>query len=730
MTQLGRYITKAKQSSSKVMRTFHRLTLGQKLWSGTLVFVILLAAVGSLVTFTQKETSDDMRWLIDREQPAIEKVLRLKVSIKEARANFALYLISENQQLLLDHQTSSQQILQDVEQLRRYFEHNKQADLASRVDQIKHQYQQIMNAEKLLLKIFADPETRQPGLAIATHTMSPETSLGIASLQNMLNSLRENSLGNENTEALFVKTSQIIYNWSKLSSEFRAYLLFRSPELAKHNDELIKLLEQQLEQLAQNENLDLDHEESIEHAIIALKSLKSAHQDLIAVHGEDAWRRDIHMIRTQIAPQLQTLDDLIDVTLQLVLKNVAAKRDHILQELDEQTNLTLAIMISGVALGLIFMWLVIGAVKKRISKSVDALKAVSESGNLNHTLAETGRDELTELALYFNCFVGKIRSVVDLVVLSSSSLANESSRMNQATQRSKEQISQQQLDIAEIAQAINHMSDSAEQMKNNAESAAAAALESSNQANDGKKVVSNVVAAIQQLSSEVANASGVIERINQDSTQIGIVMDVIRNISEQTNLLALNAAIEAARAGEQGRGFAVVADEVRTLSNRIHKETEQINQIISTLQQNATDAVDVMQRGSRISHEMVEKAQGANNALSTITQAASTITQMNTGIADLTASQNNHVDEVREKIDSITRIAQDSAQTAIEASNSSNEFTIMAGQLQDLVKQFLLENRNNTTQQPQAITSKHAASNANTVANNSAQVAEGDIELF
>ena len=330
--------------------------------------------------------------------------------------------------------------------------------------------------------------------------------------------------------------------------------------------------------------------------------------------------------------------------------------------------------------GLLLMGIIIRLVQKRLRESVNALHAVSESGNLARCLDIDGSDEVSELAVYFNRFVEKIKGVVDLVIASSTSLAAESQRMNEATCRSQKQVAQQQHDTAEIANAIEHVAASAEQVKTNADAAAEAAASADTHTREGQVVVEEVIGAIQALAGEVSDAAGVITRVENGSEQIGMVLSVIRSISEQTNLLALNAAIEA-----------VVADEVRSLSEKIHSETDQIQEIIDQLQQSSREAAEVMGRSTERSSAVAGKAQSAGSALAGIASSVSTINEMNRSIADLSGDQLARVEEVRNKIVSIRGIAEEAASTASQAATSSNEFTIMAGQLQDLVRQFLQE---------------------------------------
>jgi methyl-accepting chemotaxis protein len=202
-----------------------------------------------------------------------------------------------------------------------------------------------------------------------------------------------------------------------------------------------------------------------------------------------------------------------------------------------------------------------------------------------------------------------------------------------------------------------------------------------------------VLSAVRTLAAQVNQSSEAIEQVEQNSNRIGSVLSVIRSFSEQTNLLALNAAIEAARAGEHGRGFAVVADEVRSLSEKIHKETDSIEDIIGQLQNGAHGAVQRMQQSVEQTKLLADKADQADQALTAITDAVTAIAHTNDDIARLTDAQHQHAESVRLRIVSLGDIAEQSAVSAGQASNSANEFSIMANQLQDLIQQFLLEDR-------------------------------------
>ena len=310
------------------------------------------------------------------------------------------------------------------------------------------------------------------------------------------------------------------------------------------------------------------------------------------------------------------------------------------------------------------------------------------NGDLTKVLAESSDDELGECAHWFNSFVGKLRAMILEIFDNAGELRKASDSMEQIAQQTNTNVLRQQTETDQVATAMNQMAAAVQEVSRNATQAADAALRADDEARQGKDIMGQTSRAIDALAGEVETAGGVIQQLAKDSNDISVVLDVIRGIAEQTNLLALNAAIEAARAGEQGRGFAVVADEVRTLAERTQRSTQEIQKMIESLQRRAKDAVDVMQRGEYQAKASVEQAAQAEVSLQTITRVVCDISDMCTQIAAAAEQQDKVSTEINRNVGNISGLASQTAADAGKVAGANRQMTNMAEGLQGLLRQF------------------------------------------
>ena len=387
-----------------------------------------------------------------------------------------------------------------------------------------------------------------------------------------------------------------------------------------------------------------------------------------------------HWQKVRVSVQKLVLEEEINA-IQLKKDISAASSSAIIE------SFIMALIIISLTIAVAF--LITKLIKKTLSGIINSLDNIaSGEGDLTSRLDESGNDEGAQLARAFNEFVEKIQSLISQASDSGQQLATSAQQLSEISVDTKLNVNQQESKIEQVATAINEMASTVQEVARNASEASNAAQLADTESSNGQNVVNQVISSINDLASEVHNTADVIHKVEDDANQIGTVLDVIKGIAEQTNLLALNAAIEAARAGEQGRGFAVVADEVRTLASRTQESTQEIQEMIESLQQGAKSAVTAMEQSEEKTQSTVDKAKGADAALSAITTAVSQIVEMNTQIASAADEQSSVAEEINNNISSISTLSIQAAEGAEHTAASSQDLERLAGELTQMMAGF------------------------------------------
>lgn len=310
------------------------------------------------------------------------------------------------------------------------------------------------------------------------------------------------------------------------------------------------------------------------------------------------------------------------------------------------------------------------------------------SGDLTARYTVTTDDETGQLMGAMKAMIERLKTIVENITGSTGKLSKSAEKLAAITVETNEGVKRQQSEAEQVATAANQMTATVQEVSRSTQMAAEASARANEEALSGKEVVTQTVRAIDALANEVEQAATVIHRLRSDSENIGVVLDVIKGIAEQTNLLALNAAIEAARAGEQGRGFAVVADEVRTLASRTQESTKEIEGMIERLQTGAIEAVHVMEESQKRAQVGVEQAARAGASLEAIAEAVETINTMTTQIASAAEEQSAAAEEIDRNVTSISHVIQQSAKSSEQIYVASEEMADLATELHGLVGQF------------------------------------------
>jgi methyl-accepting chemotaxis protein len=391
----------------------------------------------------------------------------------------------------------------------------------------------------------------------------------------------------------------------------------------------------------------------------------------------------LQKVNTSFVPANAAAEELLQLQLDVARELNSEAEANLASTL----TIYMVLIIGGIAMLTTLAFLTI----RGISRSVNDLERASSmfaAGDLTVRTIYLGKDELGRVSSAFNTMGENFSSVIQNLSSATGQLASAAEETSTVTEQTSRGINRQQVETEQVATAMNEMSATVHEVAQNAALAAESARLADEASNHGKSVIKQTIKVINNLASDVERAAGVIHTLEQGSVDIGSVLGVIRGIAEQTNLLALNAAIEAARAGEQGRGFAVVADEVRSLASRTQQSTKEIDDMISRLQSGAREAVEAMELSRKQAQAGVEQAAEAGASLDDITNAVTQINDMNTQIASAAEEQSSVAEEINRNIITISQVADETAIGAVQTSNASAEVARLSEQLQGMVRQF------------------------------------------
>ncbi len=379
--------------------------------------------------------------------------------------------------------------------------------------------------------------------------------------------------------------------------------------------------------------------------------------------------------------------------LQLPIAEVMKDLDQLMAALGAESRSSLTTMlIIGVLIavaGLLAIWLISRRITRPLRDMVVMLDNIGQGeGDLTQRLHIDSRNELGQIATGFNTFLTRLQGMISGVVGSVQKVSDASEHTADIAIRTDKGVQTQLAEIELVATAVHEMTATAQDVARNATQAEEAASHADRAANQGRHIVQDTGATITELAGEIGRAVDVVQTLARDSENIDAILVTIRSIAEQTNLLALNAAIEAARAGEQGRGFAVVADEVRALARRTHDSTEEIEGLIANLQRVAQQAVEQMQSSRSLTQRTVDLANEAGVALGRITESVSTIEQMNQQIAAAAEQQSAVAENISESVTRVRDIGDQSASATEQTAGASAELARLGVELQELVRQF------------------------------------------
>ncbi|MBB1331656.1 MCP four helix bundle domain-containing protein [Pseudoalteromonas sp. SG43-7] len=667
------------------------LTVSQRIWGGFICITLLLLLIGGNSLFRIANINNSAQQVNQLSLPALEQSSELQVEFilmsKAAQASFYTTSAAELAPIEKSVFEQKQRFDKSYSQLRQVVSDNAQLNQSSQ--SVERTYKSFIKLVEDLLKdkktqlelnksLRAQLETIELAAEDANSVVLDIIDIdGLESSDSRAyqaaNKLENNflSLVTNSTDMLTVKTQNTL---DIVKNEQLYYL--------EEIERSLKLLKPVVEAAEPGLYNDLNNYfVSIRDNILGNNSISANKKRLIDV---------IAMTETELTEAEQATATALKQLNELVAQasNVAFElQKEVRIDVDSANLWTWVGMISATLLAIIVAYITVNRITKPLAE-VNRILDIVASGDMTQRLDDTAKDEFGELSRSCNTLIASLRSLIKGIISRSTQLAAASEETSAITGESSQAIRNQQAQVEQAATATTEMSSTSQTVSNSAQQALKEIKNADKEAERVKGISSQNKSTIEQLAREVESASLVINKLHQDSASIGSILDVIRGIADQTNLLALNAAIEAARAGEQGRGFAVVADEVRSLASKTQASTQEIQAMIESLQTGAEAAVTAMSKGKQQADSCVEQSDLANAALDSITSAVALAHDVSEEISTAAQEQQQVSQEISERLESIVAIAEQTAEGANQTNISSSEVAKLAEELRLSVDEF------------------------------------------
>ncbi|WP_019625821.1 methyl-accepting chemotaxis protein [Thioalkalivibrio sp. ALJT] len=654
--------------------------------------VVAILIINSLLALRALNVGDrGIHELTQADYPAVARANDVEQLLQESAAFLGFYLMSAES----EHRDAWLTAMEDLDQAMHNLAQDPMVAGSEELTQIAARARERINAfaahRDHLSEIAEDMAANMPAQGVANARVNPAT----IELTQLTSTMINEEMARPREQRSFERLDDfhtLRSNLLQITSNLRGFIAFRDDAfeqnlrlyLGQTHDVVARLREQY-------DDLGFEQQIAVEDFEQRLDNLDRGLQDIIRIHGSDRALQDAWLIRTAVGPAIVAAR----TELQTLSQHITEHAEGAAADLGgtmRATRVTQGVLaLIGVVLGVISAFFIIRVVRRALARSTAALEAIADGdGDLSRRLDEHGLIETARLGHAFNRFTDKIAQAVGNARSSTETLNRATEHLNQEAYQAREAVARQRDETEQVAAAMNEMQSSAEEIARNTDATSQAGDQASEAVDNGSRVMEKNIESMSALLGTVEQAAGTVARLGEDSKQIGTILEVIRGVAEQTNLLALNAAIEAARAGEHGRGFAVVADEVRKLATRTQESTDEIEDMISRLQTATTDAVTAMQHGQDEAETTMGHTSDVNAALQQIRQAVTTIVEMTDQITVAAREQSNVAEEINRNIVQISNEADQSANSADRVSAATDELKQAEREIQHALARFRL----------------------------------------
>lgn len=664
----------------------HHLSLRQIVYSGFGIVLAMLALVSIHTFINLAGIKNNVNQVIDESQPQLVKTMQLVNDIKASSDALSSYLLSKNPRFKNEYENNLNKSKEIIDSLKQNIK-DKSKIQQKLLTAIEKDFTAFSVQQKNIISLSTDDQKNFPAMAYAAKNTSPVSQQILQHLTQMLISETEEETSSQRRQLLMLM-GNLRYVWATLLNEQRAFLAFRSDVTIKNMSSMKDTIFKLENNIAKfKDQFNLEQEDSFEQVTNLSKKFFELSDRVIELHGSEKWRSDIYIMETILSPLLLNIENNLKQLVDYDLKLNEQASDDIHSTLQTAFTFLIILFVGGSIIGI----LVALISSKTIITMINNLRNnffKLEAGDLTIRMDESLKGEMGDIAVMFNTFCSAMHSRTKEIISYVDILNHNAHELKRIANQTTDGVTLQHQDTDSIATAMNEVVATVAEIANSAARAANEARAAQVASDEGTSLVKENIAAVNALSNRIQETSQSVNELEQQSLAIGNVLDIIGDIAEQTNLLALNAAIEAARAGEQGRGFAVVADEVRTLATRTQQSTEQIYNIINKLQQGSKSSVASMAQAIEDVDKNVEQSTKVGNALDKIHQAINSINEVNMQIADATDQQTTVTEEINQSIVNISNVSSETLSGCVTSSSESEELYEIAEKLAVLHKNY------------------------------------------